>query len=53
MTQRIRQIRNALKLTQANFAVIISVSKGYVADLEIGAARSTAGSSNWSVPPSM
>jgi transcriptional regulator with XRE-family HTH domain len=37
MNQRIRQIRNVLKLTQANFAAVISVSKGYIADLEIGA----------------
>jgi transcriptional regulator with XRE-family HTH domain len=36
INQRIRQIRSALKLTQANFAAVISVSKGYVADLEIG-----------------
>jgi transcriptional regulator with XRE-family HTH domain len=36
INQRIRQVRGALKLTQMNFATVISVSKGYVADVEIG-----------------
>jgi DNA-binding transcriptional regulator YiaG len=37
------QIRNALELTQANFTAGVSVSKGYVADLESASARSTTG----------
>jgi transcriptional regulator with XRE-family HTH domain len=36
VNQRIRQVRNALGLSQAKFATVISVSKGYVADIEIG-----------------
>jgi transcriptional regulator with XRE-family HTH domain len=39
INQRIRQVRGTLKLTQANFATVISVSKGYVADIEIGARK--------------
>jgi transcriptional regulator with XRE-family HTH domain len=36
VNQRVRQIRNALELSQAKFAMVISISKGYIADVEIG-----------------
>jgi len=36
VNQRVRQVRQTLELSQSKFAQVIAISKGYIADVEIG-----------------